>query len=193
MLVDHVGLILLDDNELMRFIGRFALVGFSFVLAYNYKYHTSDKQAYKKRLFIWALISQVPYMLIIGMHLNIMWLLLAGLYAIDAVQLIKDEPNKIIRPTLYLTGAIVISLYAGVFVFGIITIVLMYYVNDTKTCALLLISITLMNFNIVYGLAAQISYIGIYYINTNLHVERIKGFWFYAFYPVHIIIIGILK
>ena len=44
MLIDHIGLMFFDRNEIMTFIGRFAFVGFSFILAYNYKNNTKNLQ-----------------------------------------------------------------------------------------------------------------------------------------------------
>ncbi|MBU1658339.1 conjugal transfer protein TraX [bacterium] len=206
MLIDHVGVIY-EGHETFRFIGRFALIGFIFVLAYNYRYNTKDKTAYKLRLLTWAIISQGPFMLVLGdtSFFNILFLLLLGLLSIDAIKNLKDGHiyyfvfrdktyNLTILfyfiSTFILSISIILSILTGYFFFGLTTIILLYYVYEYKyLLPLLLISTILINFSMVYALAAVISLVIIYYINVSFHMPRINKYYFYAFYPLHLLII----
>jgi len=195
MLIDHMGLLLFDDNIYMRAIGRFALIGFSFLLAYNYRYNTHDKAAYKKRLLIWGLISQVPYSLAFGYEagINIMFLLFMGLVAIEQLNTIY-KTNKTIIPSLILTFITIASYFTGYFLFGVLTIALFYFALESKiSIVLLMISAALLNFSIVFGLAAVGSIFVIYYLNTTLKMKRLKGYYFYLFYPLHLLILAIIN
>lgn len=195
MIIDHIGLILCDDNIYMRTAGRFALIGFSFLLAYNYRYNTQDRAAYKKRLFAWGVISQFPYSLVFGLDagLNIMFLLLMGLLTIDQLHTIY-KTNKTIIPSIVLSLILVASYYTGYFLFGVLVIVLFYFALESKIGIIfLMLAAALLNFNIVYGLAAVGSIFFIYYVHTSINIQRLKGYYFYAFYPLHLLIIGLIN
>ena len=61
MLIDHIGLRFASGNLyfILRYIGRIAFPIFAFQIVEGYK-HTSNLDKYKKRLFIFALISEIP-------------------------------------------------------------------------------------------------------------------------------------
>ncbi|UCM99198.1 conjugal transfer protein TraX [Sulfurimonas sp. SWIR-19] len=124
MIIDHTAIVFYDNNEYMRFIGRFAFIGFAFVLAHNYRYFTRNKFDYKLRLVNWGTVSQIPFSLIFGAEINILFLLAAGLYTIDAIENIKT--GKVLYPTLIISAALILSLFSGYFIFGILLIVLFY-------------------------------------------------------------------
>ncbi len=62
MLVDHVGFILIKNNRIFRIIGRLAMPIFAFQVAQGFK-HTSSKPKYILRMFLFTLISEVPFLL----------------------------------------------------------------------------------------------------------------------------------
>jgi len=195
MLIDHLGDLILDDNLYMRSIGRFALIGFSFLLAYNYRYNTKNKWAYKMRLFKWGLISQIPYSLAFGYAggINIMFLLLMGLIAIDILNNIAND-DKVIMPSFYLTTIIVISYFTGYFLFGVLVIVFFYFAMQSKINILfLLLSVAALNFSVEYALFALLYAYIIYRVDTPLNIPRVKGYYFYAFYPAHLLVIALMN
>lgn len=212
MIIDHIGVIFLDGNELYKFIGRFALIGFAFILAYNYKYHTKNKFNYKMRLLTFAIISQIPFMIAFDTqyHINILFLLLMGLYAIDSIEVLKENwtyyiplhNEKVIdltvvnhiMATIILSMVFILSYLTTYFIFGIAIIILMYYYQDNKKLLFpLLVSIALVNFNLIYGLAALGSFALIYYVNYDTRITRLNKYIFYSFYPIHLITLWIIK
>ena len=61
MFIDHYGIIFMHNNFYLRLIGRISFPIFSFLIAYNYLYRTSNKFYYFKRLLIFSFISQLAY------------------------------------------------------------------------------------------------------------------------------------
>jgi len=198
MVIDHVGYFVFDDNTVMRFIGRFALIGFSFLLAYNYKYNTRDKLLYKLRLLKWAIISQVPFMLLINhtFSINILFLLLMGLISIDVIDNLIKGTTSIIKfwSILLLSSILVLSIYTGYFIFGVLLIVSFYYVHDHKNLVwLIVLNTVLLNFSLFFSIAGMISLCILYFINIDFSVPRVNKQLFYLFYPLHLLLIWSVK
>ena len=95
MLLDHV-YHTLGGGVWLNCIGRLAFPIFAFQIAEGYR-HTSNVKRYKKRLLLFALISEIPFnwMLAAGpvypFHQNVLFTLLLGLMAIDAIERGKKE------------------------------------------------------------------------------------------------------
>jgi hypothetical protein len=112
MLIDHCAIVFFNNDFILRCIGRFAYVGFSFLIAYNYRYHTKNKKEYKQRLFIWAIISQIPYYLVFPESGgNIMFLLLMGLLIIDITQQIANKAGNSIIQTIAISTIFLSSIF----------------------------------------------------------------------------------
>lgn len=75
MLIDHIGLVFKDDlavidpnlPNICRLIGRIAFPLFAFGIAEGAA-HTSSPKKYLRRMFLFALIAQLPFMLMVGTH-----------------------------------------------------------------------------------------------------------------------------
>ena len=82
MTVDHVGAVLYPEFEVLRWIGRLSFPLFAYLLILGME-NTRNVNNYFIRLFIFALISQVPFFLATGTepfeHLNIFFTLSFGL------------------------------------------------------------------------------------------------------------------
>lgn len=97
MIIDHVGLTFFPDLLIFRTIGRIAFPIFAYQLVKGYK-HTSNLSKYAGRLFLFALISYLPYIYFVGNNLtpnpralNVMFLLLAGIGALMLFDGAKDS------------------------------------------------------------------------------------------------------
>jgi len=62
MFIDHVGYAIFGKFSFFNYIGRIAFPIFAFQISEGYS-HTKDLKKYFLRLFIFAIISQVPFML----------------------------------------------------------------------------------------------------------------------------------
>jgi len=86
MVIDHLGNSIFEYTNFMNLIGRIAFPIFAFQISEGYL-HTKNLKKYFFRLFLFALISQVPFYLFRtlyteGFALNIFFTLLLGLLAI---------------------------------------------------------------------------------------------------------------
>ena len=63
MLIDHIGLIFFPHLLVFRLIGRLAFPIFAWTIANGYRY-TKNKRSYLLRLIFFAIVSQIPYVLI---------------------------------------------------------------------------------------------------------------------------------
>jgi len=97
MVIDHVAIILLGSDETLRSIGRVAFPLFGFILIHNFIYFSSDKVAYIKRLWLFAIVSQPIFALTISNNLNIFVLLATTLSIIYAFLEVfgSDRPRGI--------------------------------------------------------------------------------------------------
>ncbi|TGN40803.1 type-F conjugative transfer system pilin acetylase TraX [Klebsiella oxytoca] len=64
MVTDHAGLLLADNNALMRLLGRGCFPLFGLVWGMNLARHGEIRQSQLNSLWGWALVAQVPFMLI---------------------------------------------------------------------------------------------------------------------------------
>lgn len=99
MILDHSGFILWPYCNWLRWIGRLAFPIFAFMIVEGHK-RTSSNKKYCLRLFIMALISEVPFNLMCCGNLwcrpyqNVMWTLLIGLMALNLCDFIDKKRGK---------------------------------------------------------------------------------------------------
>src|SRR5690606_27382742 len=60
MIIDHTGIVFFPDDMHLRIIGRIAFILYAFMLAEGAHY-TRNIDKYIIRLFIWAIISEIPF------------------------------------------------------------------------------------------------------------------------------------
>lgn len=103
MCFDHFGYLFSAGNfSFCNLIGRLAFPIFAFQISEGYT-HTRDLKKYFWRLFLFAVISQIPFNLFeyafgFDLTLNIFFTLLLGLTAICAYDKI---PNKLVRTSYF--------------------------------------------------------------------------------------------
>ncbi len=151
MVIDHVGDACFKQTTAMNLIGRFAFPIFAFQISEGYT-HTKSLKKYFFRLFGFAILSQIPFMLFRstynaeGFVLNIFFTLSFGLIAIfcydkissSSFELIKNKTiNTCIKYTFSILPAIVIGILADALnfdygFFGIAIIFLFYVFRNNK-------------------------------------------------------------
>ena len=103
MLLDHLWASVVPGNMWMHYLGRIAFPVFAFQAAEGLC-HTRDAARYKKRLLLWALISELPFNLFVSgslffpFHQNVLFTLLLGVCA--AQQLGAFEQAAAVKPKL---------------------------------------------------------------------------------------------
>ena len=100
MIIDYLGFFLFPQVLLFRMIGRIAFPLFSWLIA-NGANHTKNINLYLARLFVFALVSQIPYHYAIKLvdpnlnTLNILFTLFIGLLAIKCIKEAKNRTAQI--------------------------------------------------------------------------------------------------
>lgn len=203
MVLDHIKYVYEPSvNFVTLYLGRISFPLFAFLATEGYV-HTSNIKKYFQRLIIFGIISQIPFMIFrmyVGnwMMLNIMFTLILGLIAI----LIFDKiENKFISIPLVL----LIILCGNFFhvdygAYGVLLIFILYLFKNKKV--LLTISyigvivlhyylIGGLNMNNIFNIIFTIFPITIILVYNGKLGKKLKYFY-YWFYPVHMIIFDII-
>ena len=97
MFADHAGLALFPSVGAFRCVGRLAFPLYCFLLVQGYT-HSRDVRAYGRRLLLMALISEIPFDMLIfgriasGMEQNVFFSLIFGLIAMQSSDALRDKP-----------------------------------------------------------------------------------------------------
>lgn len=221
MLCDHAWATIIPGNEWLTCIGRLAFPIFAFQIAEGWE-HTSDRKTYRRRVLLWALVSEIPFNLmaaggvIYPFHQNVMftfWLAMLFLGLIDrAEQKGKAASCAAVAASMllgYLLGFVLMVDYFG---YGIVTVLVFYLARKVPHGRLVqLAGIGYLNLFAMKGLVYPIVLLGrewlfpqqgfallalplIWMYNgspgTRSKAARRLG---YAFYPVHMLILALLR
>lgn len=179
MLIDHVGLFLLDDNIYFRSVGRLALPIFCFGVGQAYIF-SKDFQKYKLRLFILALISQVPYMFLFGMKANILFWLLVSAIGIELY-------NMRYGVVLYCVFLIISYFCFPVNSIYISLSCLVLYLASIYSSEKLLLCILFIAVQVFWSPLQIFACLSFFIICFPLSLPfTISPMFFYAFYPLHL-------
>ncbi len=97
MFVDHAGLALFPAVGAFRCVGRISFPIYCFLLTQGFL-HTRDVRAYGRRLLLLAILSEIPFDLLIfgrvacGVEQNVLFSLLLGLMALYAAEALRGRP-----------------------------------------------------------------------------------------------------
>jgi len=129
MIIDHMGLFFFPQLIIFRIIGRLSFPLFAWLIA-NGAYHTHDIGKYLQRLFIFALLSQIPYLLanrLINPHfsdLNVLCTLYCGLLAIA---LIQKTNNRILWVMITISFSVLAQfIHVDYYGLGVVEVVIFY-------------------------------------------------------------------
>ncbi|WP_206172736.1 TraX family protein [Acidilutibacter cellobiosedens] len=207
MLIDHIGAVLFPDMIWLRMIGRLAFPIFAYLISEGY-FKTKDVKKYMLRLFIFALISQIPFYFAFreGFYLNVFFTLFLGLYAIYKYDQTKNYW------VVFGVGMLAYFLNTDYNIYGIIMIFLFYKFHDNfKRMAVSQVWLNLLYLGIPilvmflrggkmtpsmigYQLIQGLCLISLIFIN---YYNGEKGYSlkyvFYSFYPVHLGVLALIS
>lgn len=176
--------------EFMRKIGRIAFPIFCFLLIEGFL-HTSDRKKYALRLLIFAILSEIPFDLAAQNQLfdltscNVFITLLLGLLTIWAMDQFREK--YYIQIPIALLGCLVAYLINSDYDYrGIILIILLYIFRYDRSMQAIAGSISLY-----WEWQAIFAFIPICMYNGK-RGRNIKYF-FYIFYPAHLILLCLIK
>lgn len=204
MLFDHTGYIIFGHFSFMNYIGRLSFPIFAFLITEGYKY-TKNLKKYFARLLIFAIISQIPYMLFIdtfsnSFSLNILFTLTLGLLGITIYDKIKYKPFGILL--VIILSFIAQYLHFDYGWFGIVIIFIFYIFKKQKLLMNIYIcTVIFVNYFFYYITTLRMEFIliilfcSLSLIPINLYNEK-KGknikYFLYVFYPMHLIALYLL-
>ena len=210
MLVDHTGLALFPAVDAFRCMGRLAFPLYCFLLAQGYL-HTRSVRAYARRLLLAALLSEIPFDLLIFGRLactveqNVLFSLLLGLMALYAADTLRAHP-----PAAWLAGGLLcLAAMATHVSFGWLGIALCLcarYAQGSRlrlslgTGALLLLyTLSLLLSGVERGWAltslwalAAIPLMLLYNGRPGVRAPALT-FLFYAAYPLHLAALAVIR
>lgn len=126
MLCDHLWATVIPGNDWLTDIGRIAFPIFAFLIVEGY-FHTRSLKKYVGRLVVFALISEIPFNLVMGsslfypLHQNVLWTFLIGIFLIFLNECAKKKEKLWLR---IVTGIATVCL---AFVLGLVTFVDYHY------------------------------------------------------------------
>lgn len=197
MIIDHLGLFFFPHIFLFRFIGRLAFPLFSWLIA-NGARHTHNINKYLLRLYLFALISQIPFLLANKLtdptfrDLNVLCTLFFGLAAIVIIQKSKNWIVWIVITIL--CAAIAQYLQTDYGGFGVAVIVVFYlFFNNFRQ---LVIAQILLFFAPLFllpdymsGLIEPIGLFSLVFIKFyNNKPGPSAKYLFYLFYPLQYVV-----
>lgn len=216
MLLDHLWATLVPGNFWMTYLGRLAFPIFAFQISEGF-FHSADRKRYAKRLFLFALLSEIPFDLIYGgtvfypFHQNVMFTLLLGLLVCCAIDRARGErtAKAVLRGGLSVAGLLLLAL-VGMVDYGwkgVMTVVAFYLLRGFPFAWLAQIA-ALVLLNIVLFKGQTIPLLGRDFPTQGFAVLSLLPIWlyngrrggggkalqyaFYAFYPVHMLVLYLL-
>lgn len=204
MLLDHIGFLLVPAGPLyvlLRTAGRLAFPLFCFLLTEGFL-HTGNRAAYGKKLFLFALLSELPFNLACGKCLlfpdaqNVFFTLFLGLCMMSVLSELKKKfRSKKILSGLSEGAAVcffaVLSwlLRCDYQAYGIFLIALLYWYR-TGTLSIAVPAFFGAFLSLGFYCSAALSMIFIYYYDGTRGNQR-HPYFYYLFYPIHLLILSL--
>lgn len=207
MTADHASTVFLNEGSVLynisQFCGNFTIVIMCFFITQGLRY-TRSVLKYGERLLLWAVISEIPFYLLFGVQLNVLFTLLASLTIIYLL-----DRNGLLIALTALALFFPISLICDWSIIAPVFTIIFYVLQKKQKEQLSLILIPASYFilrTILYA-ETQAEYIAgtismflasaiIYTLRIKAETQgkgRIPGLVFYAYYPVHLFLIYIIS
>ena len=222
MLCDHLWGTIIRGNDWLTCIGRLTFPIYAFMIVEGY-FHTKDLRKYVRRLLVFAVLSEIPFNLAMGsrifypIHQNVLWSFLIAIGLIHWNEKTKEKqmwkriPVAIVSVCIgYLAGLIT---FVDFYHAGILMVLVFYFFRGrTWWCRLgQLICLWYINFEMLGGFSYEVNLFGethfiarqgfallalipiwLYRGKQGYHSKALQ-YCYYAFYPVHLLILGSLK
>lgn len=194
MTIDHIayyyGVSYPYVYELMRTIGRIAFPTFAFLLAEGYV-HTSNRQRYILSLFTFAILSEIPWLLLNhdNSH-NVLFTLLAGvigMYIIDT-----SRSKWVALTSLVLIGCTTLMAETDYSLNGFV-LTLLFFMFRGRADLQILFGLPLMYEYGFMGILMAFAVIFLYNGERGFIHGKVAKYAFYAFYPAHLMLIYLIR
>lgn len=193
---DSVGWVYLAYQVMRRIIGRMAFPIYCFLLVEGFE-KTSNRYKYAGRLFLFALISEIPFNLAFAgkvfysSYQNVFFTLLIGLLMIWAMEKTAERfKSSILKLTgwglIFLAAAFISErIYCDYGAHGIIAIALLYLFRKNKVEQIIAGCVAFL-----WEITAPLGFVFVALYNGRRGIKL--KYFFYIFYPAHLLILYLL-
>ncbi len=203
MLVDHIGLVFFPNIIEFRILGRLAMPIYAYFIALGFNY-SNKKQHINKyiiRLFIIGVASQIPYFLVINKNaLNICFL---WIFSIVVLWVLKNDKFKKFYKIIFsiCISFLIYFLKIEYGIYGLFFVLIFYFyqikAKDDKKTILLFLLLHLIYY-LFYPEKAIIQIFSLPSILLLIKFKkydklRLNKYIFYLFYPIHLVLILLVK
>lgn len=212
MLVDHIGATLFPGILWLRCVGRLAFPIFAFFLGEGFRF-THSRRQYLLRLVLFALLSELPFnQMVYGRWIapsgqNVLWTLALGLCAIACVQRAPSEPG--LHSLFWYSAAAGCCLLGQLLrtdygAFGVLLCLLFYCTRGLPgrfwICGgIFLLMCYAFQFVFLPGIPIPLEALALpafpllaTYHGRRSHRQLPIRYAFYWFYPLHMLLLGLL-
>lgn len=222
MLCDHLWGTIVAGNDWLTCIGRLTFPIYAFMIVEGY-FHTKNLKKYVCRLLLFAVISEIPFNLAMGsrifypIHQNALWSFLIAILLVHWNE--TAARKKIWKRILIGIVSVCVGTVLGLITFvdyyhaGILTVLVFYFFRNKKWWCYLgqMLCLWYINIEILGGFSYEVTLLGethfiarqgfalfallpiwLYRGKQGYHSKALQ-YSYYAFYPVHLLILGILK
>ena len=221
MLCDHLWGTVVPGNDWLTCIGRLTFPIYAFMIVEGY-FHTKNLKKYAMRLFLFAVISEIPFNLAMSarlffpVHQNVLWSFLISIGLICWNEKVREK--QIWKRILVGILSVCIGYIAGIVTFvdfyhaGILTVLVFYFFRGRNWWCYLgqFVCLWYINFEMLGGLSYEVNIFGethfvarqgfailalipiwLYRGRQGYHSKTLQ-YVYYAFYPLHLLILGII-
>lgn len=222
MLCDHLWGTIVPGNDWLTCVGRLAFPIYAFMIVEGY-FHTKNIKKYVGRLLLFAVISEIPFNLAMGsrifypIHQNVLWSFLLSIGLIRWNENVKEK--HLLKRILVGTASVCIGYLVGLITFvdfyhaGVLSVLAFYFFRKKQWWCYLgqLICLWYINVEMLGGFSYEVQILGqtywiarqgfallalipiwLYRGKQGYHSKALQ-YGYYAFYPVHLLILGLLK
>ncbi len=222
MLCDHLWGTVVSGNDWLTCVGRLAFPIYAFMIVEGY-FRTRNLKKYVQRLFLFAIISEIPFNLVMGSRIfypiyqNVLWSFLISIGLIHLNEKVKGKQAW--KQILVGVATVCIGYIVGLVTFvdfynaGILTVLVFYFFKDKKWWCYLcqLVCLWYINVELLGGFSYEVTIFGethfiarqgialfalipiwLYKGKQGYHNKAVQ-YIYYAFYPLHLLILGIIK
>jgi len=222
MLCDHLWATVVPGNDWLTCIGRIAFPIFAFMIVEGY-FHTRNLKKYVLRLLAFAVLSEIPFNLMTGsslffpLHQNVLWSFLLSIGLIHWNEKVKEK--TVWLRVLIACASVLLGSIAGLLTMvdyyhaGILTVLAFYFFRQKNLWCLIgrIFCLWYINVELLGGLVYEWQLFGYpitiaqqaFALLALIPIELYRGrqgyhskplqIVYYAFYPVHLLILGLLK
>ena len=221
MLCDHLWGTLVPGNDWLTCIGRLTFPIYAFLLVEGY-FHTKNLKKYLGRLFLCAVLSEIPFDLVMGgtifypVHQNVLWTFLIAIVMIHWNEKAKGKMWRQILvgiATILLGSFLGLATMADYYQAGVLTVLVFYFFRQRKWWSYVAQFFCLAYINLellggylyqfqIFGHTVEFAYQGfallalipiwLYHGKQGPH-NKVLQTVYYAFYPVHLLILRLIK